>query len=72
MSTPPLGPGRLERLAYRARPLFSRLYAFDGLETFKRRFRPSHWEDEYLVLPPGPLAPWRVGLAILRMVLRGR
>ncbi|MGY2894915.1 phosphatidylglycerol lysyltransferase domain-containing protein [Deinococcus sp. UYEF24] len=62
----------LERLAYRLRPLLSLLYSFDGLETFKRRFGPAHWENEFLALPAGLSAELRVAGALTRLVLTGR
>ncbi len=61
----------LERLAYRLRPLLSLMYSFDGLETFKRRFGPAHWENEFLALPPGLKAQLRVVGALIRLVLVG-
>ncbi|WP_255808143.1 phosphatidylglycerol lysyltransferase domain-containing protein [Deinococcus sp. KNUC1210] len=61
----------LERLAYAVRPLLSRVYSFEGLELFKRRFGPAHWENEHLVLPPGVLAWARGGAALGRLILRG-
>ena len=62
----------LERWAYRLRPLLSCVYSFDGLERFKRRFGPAHWEDEFLVLPAGLDNEIRVGAALGRLILRGR
>ncbi|WP_407571663.1 phosphatidylglycerol lysyltransferase domain-containing protein [Deinococcus altitudinis] len=62
----------LERLAYRLRPVLSLLYSFDGLETFKRRFGPAHWENEFLALPAGLTAQVRVAGALTRLVLTGR
>lgn len=59
----------LEKAVYRFRPLLSRLYSFDGLELFKRRFGPAHWEDEYLALPPGVWPRIRVAVAIARLIL---
>jgi lysylphosphatidylglycerol synthetase-like protein (DUF2156 family) len=67
----PAPPNLQERLAYRLRPLLGRLYSFDGLELFKRRFGPAHWEDEFLVLPVGLRAQLRVAGALTRLVLRG-
>ncbi len=61
----------LERLAYGLRPLLTRLYSFGGLERFKRRFGPAHWEDEHLVLPPGPVASLMVAATLARLILRG-
>ena len=62
----------LERAAYCLRPLLSRLYSFDGLEMFKRRFGPAHWEDEYLALPGGLWPRFKVAAAIARLILFGR
>ena len=62
----------LERLAYRLRPLLSLAYSFDGLETFKRRFGPAHWENEFLAFPPGLQTELRVAKALTRLVLIGR
>jgi len=61
----------LERLAYGLRPLLTRIYSFGGLEQFKRRFGPAHWEDEHLVFSPGPVASLRVAAAVARLVFRG-
>jgi phosphatidylglycerol lysyltransferase len=61
-----------ERLAYRLRPLLGRVYSFDGLELFKRRFGPAHWEDEFLLMPAGIPAQLRVAGAMTKLVLRGR
>ncbi|GGR03909.1 hypothetical protein GCM10008957_16080 [Deinococcus ruber] len=61
-----------ERLAYALRPLLSGVYSFQGLERFKRRFGPAHWEDEYLALPSGVGAWVRGGAALGRLILRGR
>ena len=61
----------LERLAYRLRPLLTLAYSFDGLETFKRRFGPAHWENEFLAFPPGLRAKLRVARALTRLVLVG-
>ena len=61
----------LERLAYRLRPVLAHLYSFRGLELFKRRFGPAHWENEYLTFPPGLGARFSVAKALLRLVLRG-
>lgn len=61
----------LERVAYALRPLLTRIYSFGGLEQFKRRFGPAHWEDEHLVLPPGPVASLTVAVAVARLILRG-
>lgn len=63
---------RLERLAYCARPLLSLVYSFDGLELFKRRFGPAHWENEFLACPPGLRVKLRVMKAITRLILMGR
>ncbi len=62
----------LERLAYRLRPLLALAYSFDGLETFKRRFGPAHWENEFLAFPAGLRAKLRVMKALTRLVLVGR
>jgi lysylphosphatidylglycerol synthetase-like protein (DUF2156 family) len=61
----------LERLAYRLRPLLSLAYSFRGLETFKRRFGPAHWENEFLAFPPGLSTELRVAKALTRLVLTG-
>ncbi|WP_189093395.1 phosphatidylglycerol lysyltransferase domain-containing protein [Deinococcus ruber] len=62
---------RLERWAYRLRPLLSTVYSFDGLERFKQRFGPAHWEDEYVVFPAGTWRSIRVGAALGQLILRG-
>lgn len=61
----------LERLAYRLRPWLSVAYSFGGLELFKRRFGPAHWENEFLALPPGLKVKVQVILALVRLVLLG-
>ena len=61
----------LERLAFRLRPLLALVYSFNGLETFKRRFGPAHWENEFLAFPPGLKAKLRVMRALTRLVLVG-
>ena len=62
-------PGALEKAVYYLRPLLSRLYSFDGLELFKRRFGPAHWEDEYIALPAGLWPRVKVVVTIARLIL---
>ncbi|TSA87300.1 DUF2156 domain-containing protein [Deinococcus detaillensis] len=60
----------LETLLYAARPLLSRWYNFDGLRQFKNQFRPSFWENEYLLLPSKSALP-SAALGLLRATLPG-
>ena len=61
-----------ERLAYHLRPALSLLYDFGGLETFKRRFGPAHWENEFVALPQDLGGLIVGGVAVTRLILRGR
>lgn len=62
----------LERVASGLRPLLTPLYSFDGLERFKRRFTPAHWENEYVALPTGLRSKATSARAVVRLILQGR
>ena len=62
----------LEWVAYGLRPLLTPLYSFDGLERYKSRFTPAHWENEYVALPPGLRSKAATARALVRLILQGR
>lgn len=63
-----VGPGRhrwVRAVLHFCYTHLGRLYPFDGVRSFKARFRPDTWSPQYLVACPGP-----VGIGSFRAVLR--